>query len=139
MALILRVVLAWAMAQPKIRAVALVGSHARGAARPASDIDFVLLAEDPDSLRVDTTWVAKIDWEAIGAHPQKWQVEEYGAAWSMRIWLEPRCGQAELTFAPLSWAATDPPDAGTRRVIADGYRVLNDPDALLARLCKAVG
>ena len=37
--LIVQVVLVWAKAQPKIRAVALVGSHARGTARPDSDID----------------------------------------------------------------------------------------------------
>jgi predicted nucleotidyltransferase len=54
--LILRVVLAWATAQPKIRAVALVGSHARGTAGPASDIDLVLLTTPPDSFRADTTW-----------------------------------------------------------------------------------
>ena len=46
--LILRVVLAWATAQPKIRAVALVGSHTRGTAGPASDIDLVLLTTPPD-------------------------------------------------------------------------------------------
>jgi predicted nucleotidyltransferase len=59
---ILQVVVAWATAQPEIRAIALVGSHARGIARPDSDIDFMLLATDPESFRADTKWVAKIDW-----------------------------------------------------------------------------
>ena len=60
--LIPQVVVAWATAQPKIRAIALVGSHARGIARPDADIDFMLLAMASESFRADTTWVAEIDW-----------------------------------------------------------------------------
>jgi uncharacterized protein len=136
--LILQVVVAWATAQPKIRAIALVGSHARGIARPDSDIDFMLLAMDPESFRADTTWVAEIDWHAVGTRLQKWQDEEYGAAWSRRIWLTDRCVQVELTFASLSWADREPPDEGTRRVISNGCRILYDPDELLCRLCEAI-
>jgi predicted nucleotidyltransferase len=51
--LIPQVVVAWVTAQPKIRAIALVGSHARGIARSDSDIDFMLLAMDPESFRTD--------------------------------------------------------------------------------------
>jgi hypothetical protein len=54
---IIRIVLAWATAQPKIRAVALVGSHARGAARQDSDIDLVLLVRYPQGFRANTTWI----------------------------------------------------------------------------------
>jgi hypothetical protein len=137
--LILRVVLAWATAQPKIRAVALVGSHARGTAGPDSDIDLMLLATDAESFRADTTWVVQIDWHAAGTRPQKWQDEEYGTTWSRRLWLADCRWPVELTFASLTWANADPLDAGTRRVISDGCRILHDPDALLARLCKAIG
>jgi len=137
--LILRVVLAWATAQPKIRAVALVGSHARGTAGPDSDIDLMLLATDPESFRADTNWVVQIDWHAAGTRPQKWQDEEYGAAWSRRLWLADCRWLVELTFASLTWTNADPLDAGTRRVISDGCRILHDPDGLVARLCKAIG
>jgi uncharacterized protein len=137
--LILQVILSWATAQPKIRAVALVGSRARGGARPDSDIDLMLLTTDPAAFRADTTWVGQIDWDAIDTRPRKWQDEEYGAAWSRRVWLTDRCVQVELAFAFLSWANADPPDAGTQRVISDECRILYDPDALLARLCKAIG
>jgi uncharacterized protein len=117
--LILQVILSWATAQPKIRAVALVGSRARGGARPDSDIDLMLLTTDPAAFRADTTWVGQIDWDAIDTRPRKWQDEEYGAAWSRRVWLTDRCVQVELAFAFLSWANADPPDAGTQRVISD--------------------
>jgi uncharacterized protein len=136
---IIRTILAWATAQPKIRAVALVGSHARGAARQDSDIDFVLLVMDPQGFRADATWIEQIDWQALDSHPQKWQDEDYGAAWSRRIWPAADSRQVELTFAPLSWANVDPPDAGTRRVISGGCQILHDPDGLLVRLCEAIG
>jgi hypothetical protein len=101
---IIRTILAWATAQPKIRAVALVGSYARGAARPESDIDLVLLVTDPQGFRADTTWIEQIDWQALDSHPQTWQDEDYGVAWSRRIWPAADSVQVELTFAPLSWA-----------------------------------
>ena len=63
----------------EIRAVALVGSHARGTARMDSDIDLVLLATEADRIQGDTTWVTEIDWHAIGTRPQRWRDEEYGA------------------------------------------------------------
>jgi hypothetical protein len=135
----IRIILAWATAQPKIRAVALVGSHARGAARQDSDIDLVLLVVDPQGFRTDTTWIEQIEWQALDSHPQKWQDEDYGAAWSRRIWPAADSRQVELTFAPLSWANVDSPDAGTRRVISGGCQILYDPDGLLVRLCEAIG
>lgn len=133
--LIVQVVLAWATALPKIRAVALVGSHARGTAHRDSDIDLVLLVTDPHGFRVETAWVEQIDWRAIDTVSHKWQDEDYGAAWSRRVWLGADCGQVELTFAPLSWANANPLDAGIRHVISGGCRILYDPDALLVRLC----
>jgi len=136
---IIRTILAWASAQPKIRAVALVGSHARAAARQDSDIDLVLLVVDPQGFRTDTTWIVQIEWQALDSYPQKWQDEDYGAAWSRRIWPAADSRQVELTFASLSWASVDPPDAGTRRVISGGCQILYDPDGLLVRLCKEIG
>jgi hypothetical protein len=134
--LTIRAILAWVRSQPDLRAVALVGSHTRATARPASDIDLVLLARDPDAFRADTTWVDQIDWQSIGTHPQTWVDEDYGAAWSRRVWLDRE--EVELTFADLSWANVNPVDAGTRQVILGGCQILHDPDGLLARLCNEV-
>ena len=136
---ILETVLKWAKAQSTIRAVALVGSHARGIARPDSDIDLMLLTAHSDAFHADNTWVHQIDWHRIDTHPEKWRDDNYGVAWSRHICLAADPIQAELAFAPLFWAKADRPDAGTRRVLSDGCRILYDPDALLARLCEAVG
>src|SRR5271168_3787492 len=100
---IIRIVLAWAMAQPTIRAVALVGSHARQTASQGSDIDFVMLALDPDRFRSDETWQAAIDWSGIGARLANWRDEDYGALWSRRMWLEDDRGEIEVGFAGPAW------------------------------------
>ena len=135
---ILQVVLAWATEQPRIRAVALVGSHARETARPDSDIDLLLLATDPDNFRLDTMWVEQINWHSIDTRLQNWQDEDYGAAWSRRVWLDPHSREIELAFVGLGWASANPIDGGTRLVISGGCRVLHDPDAFLVRLCRDV-
>jgi uncharacterized protein len=134
---IVQTVLAWAKAQPTIRAVALVGSHARGTAQKGSDIDLVMLATDPHVFRADETWQAAIDWRAVGARLASWRDEDYGPLWSRRLWLEDDRGEIEIGFALPAWANVTPLDPGTQRVIADGCVILFDPEGLLARVCDA--
>jgi tRNA nucleotidyltransferase (CCA-adding enzyme) len=55
---LLRAVAAWAAAEPRVAAVALVGSHARGAARPDSDVDLVVLADEVEAFVSDASWVS---------------------------------------------------------------------------------
>jgi uncharacterized protein len=43
----------------------------------------------------------------------------------------------EDTDGSFRWAATDPVDRGTRRVVTDGMRILRDPDGRLAALAAA--
>ena len=133
---LLETVTDWAKAKHDIRGLALVGSHARNAAGPHSDIDLVLLADNPNSFR-DGAWLKTIQWSG-GVRPTKWSDEEYGVVWCRRIWFEPE-GEVEFAFAPLSWADLSPIDEGTRRVVSDGCRVLYDPDGLLKGLTLAVG
>jgi len=47
--------------------------------------------------------------------------------------------EVEVGIALPSWAATEPVDACTRRVVTDGMSVLYDPQGLLARLIDACG
>ncbi|MBM3695129.1 MAG: nucleotidyltransferase domain-containing protein [Actinobacteria bacterium] len=124
-------VAAWAAQCPGVGAVALVGSYAGGRARPDSDVDLVVLATDPAVLLGDRGWLHR-----FGA-PESVAVESWGAVTSLRVHytdgLEVEWGLA----APL-WAAVDPLDPGTARVVAAGLRPLYDPDGLLARLSAAV-
>jgi hypothetical protein len=68
----------------------------------------------------------------------KWQDEDYGELWSRRLWLEQNGGEVEFGFASPAWADVNPLDPGTRRVIADGCRILHDPKKILSRLCAAI-
>ena len=46
----------WAQQRPGITAVALVGSFARDTARADSDVDLVVIADDPASYLADAAW-----------------------------------------------------------------------------------
>jgi uncharacterized protein len=120
-----------------IRGVALIGSRATWKSRAHSDIDLVLLTTDPGGFRSDLSWVGAIDWLDLATADLRWSDEDYGVVWSRRISLGPGL-EVELSFAPLSWASTAPLDAGTRRVVADGCRILYDPAGFFDRLVKAV-
>jgi predicted nucleotidyltransferase len=107
--------------------VLLVGSYARDAARPDSDVDLVVLMPDPDPSYVDELALGVLirtgTWGPI----------------SERRFRTPSGLEVEFGVGPLSWADTDPVDPGTHRVVSDGARILHDPAGLLAGLLTAVG
>ena len=134
---ILQSIIGWSEAHQDIRGLALVGSHARGTARLDSDIDLVVLAANPEAFRADGSWIEAIDWSGAGVEVAHWADEDYGAVWSRRVRLSSGA-EVEISFAPLSWASIAPLDAGTRRVVSDGCRILYDPAGLLGCLHEAV-
>lgn len=127
---LLRGAVAWAEGEPDVVGVALVGSHARGSARPDSDVDLVILARDPQPYLRDTRWPQRFG-PVASCEPEDW-----GRVTSLRVLYE---GGLEVEFGLTTpeWAEL-PVDAGTRRVVRDGMRVLHDPAGLLARLARAV-
>jgi nucleotidyltransferase-like protein len=119
----------WAEARGGVQALGLVGSWARGQARADSDIDLIVLAAKPERYR-ESAWLDELDWSRVGAKPATWTDETYGAVWSRRVLLDDGT-EVEFSFGSPSWAAVDPFDAGTRRVLSGGCRVLHDPEGLL--------
>ena len=113
----------WAESREGVVGLALIGSHARNAARPDSDVDLTVLCEDLEALVNDQ------DWAALFGEIREIGTERYGPTRSVRVFYE---GGLEVEFgiAEVSWA-TVPLDSGTRRVIADGIRILYDPIGLL--------
>jgi len=117
--------------ESSFRAIGLAGSYARRAARTDSDVDLVVLAEDPRQLLEDDEWHRRFgDVELVRS-------EEFGVVVERRLRL-PSGLEIEVGIAPTSWAATDPVDAGTHRVVREGFRILVDRDRLLARLVQSV-
>lgn len=121
----LREVVAWAETDAEVHAVALVGSHARSAATESSDVDLVVLLRDPSTFLHDTTWT-----ERFGPVSRQ-SLEQYGRVTSVRVWYADG-REVEFGLTDDGWSAL-PLDEGTRRVVADGMRVLFERDALLSR------
>jgi predicted nucleotidyltransferase len=120
-------VVSWAEAASDVRAVALVGSYARGAQRTGSDIDLVLLTSNPDRYTREDEWVTEL---GLG---QLVQTRDWGAITEKRLRL-PSGLEIEVGIGEPTWAAVDPVDPGTRQVVTDGMRPLYDPEGLLQRV-----
>ncbi len=114
----------WSKKRKDIRAAALVGSYAREAATEASDVDLVIIVEDPQKYLTHTEWL-KVFGTII---TQK--IEDYGKLTSLRVWYESGL-EIEYGFTTRDWAKT-PLDKGTKRVISDGMRVLFEKEVLLS-------
>ena len=69
---VLSVVAEWAHSRPDMLGLAVVGSYARGTARPDSDLDLMLLARDPATLRADQAWPGAIAWDRAGRQLLSW-------------------------------------------------------------------
>lgn len=121
----LREVREWAESDESVAAVGLVGSHARGDARPDSDVDLLVLSSSPTQLLENRGWTSRFG--VVKAA----EVEDWGRVTSLRVWYESGL-EVECGFATLDWATS--PDDGTRRVVSDGLRVLWDPNGLFGSI-----
>ncbi|RAK69043.1 nucleotidyltransferase domain-containing protein [Phenylobacterium kunshanense] len=126
---------AWARIEPGCRALALVGSWVRGAARPDSDLDLMLLATDRDHWAANDGWLRQVLRE-IGFASVTMAPETYGVTRAWRASLGPQI-EVEVGIADQQWAGLNPLDAGTQRVVRDGLKPLVDKDGLLRALVDA--
>jgi uncharacterized protein len=122
---------AFAQARDDVRAVALVGSHARGAAQPDSDVDVVVLTTDPDMYVDDCEWINALPGATLLS------TRQWGALTERRLVLASGT-DVDFDVARPSWASTSPLDPGTARVVRDGLVAIHDPDGLLAHVVEAV-
>jgi GrpB-like predicted nucleotidyltransferase (UPF0157 family)/predicted nucleotidyltransferase len=122
----------WARGRNDVRAVALVGSWVRGATRADSDVDLVVLTDHPEAFTNDDAWVSAFPGAALDKRG------DWGAITERRVRLMSGL-EVEFGIGRSSWAATNPVDPGTRRVVTDGMQILHDPEGLLEHLAKSVG
>ena len=115
----------WASSHAAIMAAALVGSWARGEARPDSDVDFIFLTKDPSQFRANTTWMLDALGGQFAGEPMDWRDEDYGVVWSRHLMFGDKV-RIEFSFAHLDWAQADPIDPGTCKVVQNGFNVLVD-------------
>jgi uncharacterized protein len=122
-------VVAWAEQRPDVLGLALVGSHARGEAKPGSDVDLVVVVDSTAPYLEDDAWLSTFgDVQAL-------HDEDYGLVRSRRATY--RDGfEVEWGLADRQWLQV-PPDRGTAEVVAAGMRILYDPSGALAALQRA--
>lgn len=101
-----------------VHGVILVGSHGRGSADEFSDIDVVILCDDPGHLVEDEDW-----WRSLGPVLMTYS-DSYGDDADRRLVLEDG-SDIELIFEPMSWFESD----HAARTLSFGYRILYGPDA----------
>jgi len=119
----------WAVDRRDIVGLLLVGSCARNAARPDSDIDLVLLTNDAVQYS-GTTWANEL---ALG---RLIRTQSWGPITERRF-VTASGLEVEINIGSADWANTNPVDPGTHRVVTDGVRPLHDPTGVLASLLHA--
>jgi uncharacterized protein len=134
---IISAVRSWAIERGDIRAMALVGSWARGNPGQVSDIDLLLLSDRVHEYRHSEGWVTEIDFRGSGYRHSSSESATYGVVWSRHVHLLP-AAEVELAFAECSWAQTEPVDDGTRGVVKDAFHIIFDKDGMLSKLVTAV-
>lgn len=122
---------AWAAAREDVVALALVGSWARDAAWSGSDVDLVVLSDDPAGYTERDDWI-----EGLASGAALVRTGDWGGVVERRLLL-PSGLEVEVGIGLPAWAETSPVDPGTRRVVRDGLRALHDPRGLLAALTSA--
>jgi uncharacterized protein len=128
---VLDLAVAWARSDPTIIAVGLAGSEARGEARLDSDVDLIVLVQQPERWLADETW-----YRAFG-DVRLVRAEQFGALTERRLRLASGL-DIEVGIVPASWAGNDPVDPGTLRVVREGFRVLYELDKSLSSLVRSV-
>lgn len=128
---LLRAVAEWASEQPEIHAVGVVGSQARGTARPDSDVDLVMIVRNPAVFFASEEWINRF------GRVRAFRDEDWGRLRSRGVHYTNGL-EVEFGFVTDDWANTDPVDPGTKQVVTAGLRRLYDPDMRLSRLAECV-
>ena len=119
----------WAAHRDDVLGLLLVGSYARDAARPDSDIDLVLLTKEV-ARYADNTWADELNLGELT------RIQSWGAITERRFLTDTGL-EVEINIGSPDWASVDPVDPGTHRVVTDGARTLHDPEGALAELQRA--
>lgn len=109
----------WANSSHDIQALIMVGSYARGEAKPDSDLDLVIITTNPDFYLSNA-------FRSEFGNVLKTQQEDWGAVTSLRTWYEDFL-EVEFSITTKNWIAK-PLDAGTYSVLLGGYEVIMDKE-----------
>ncbi len=120
----------WSHKNNDLDSLLLVGSYARDKARQDSDIDLVLIFNDPKK------YVNNLDWIKKFGEIEKYEIEYWGRVTSIRAWYKDGI-EVEFGITSAEWTET-PVDSGTFRVVSDGSKILVDKSKKLEQLLLEV-
>lgn len=120
----------WAINEPFIEAIILVGSYVRGTQNVDSDIDLVILTSNKQYY-IDNTQILS----TFGLIDRS-NIEFYGECTSIRIWYKSGL-EVEFGMVPLTWINL-PLDYGTERVLSAGYKILVDKKRMLSPIIPII-
>ncbi len=106
----------WAATRSDIEGVLLVGSWARGEAGPRSDVDLVIMVEEPGRLLAGQGWL-----DDMGAVSSVLE-EDWGRVQSLRV-VHTSGLEVEYGLTDRSWL-TEPLDPGTAAVLSGGFKIV---------------
>jgi uncharacterized protein len=109
----------------------LRGSYARGTERPDSDIDVILIVDDPVKYLTTSAWLELFGQVRLIAH------EDWRLLQSRRVRYADGT-EVEFGITVRSWASTDAVDRGTQEVVSGGMHILYDGETLLQSLLTKV-
>lgn len=101
-----------------MRASLLWGSYARGTNKENSDLDLVILTSNKPDMAANQDFVQDF------GEVYKQQTEYYGACTSIRVWYKDG-KEVEFGIVDPTWVSK-PLDAGTHKVLSDGYKIVID-------------
>lgn len=121
----------WAAGRDDVYAVALVGSRARNKADADSEVDLVVLVDEPEVYLGDDGWTRGLGASSILRRKSWGAVTERRLAHASGL-------ELDVGIVRRSWASVAPVDAGTARVVRDGFEIVYDPHGILAALITAI-
>jgi predicted nucleotidyltransferase len=124
-------ILAWAKEQKDVEAIGYVGSWARGTAKDDSDLDLMIISNEPDRYFKDDNWMS-----CFGV-VKKIKNEDWGLVKTRRVNYTNDM-EIEFNITNSYWAKTNPVEEGTVRPISEGLKIIYDPKYLLQELQVAV-
>jgi predicted nucleotidyltransferase len=116
----------WSKRHKEVKGAAIVGSWARGTARPDSDIDVILITPRPDDLLNNQEWLSE-----FGA-AEKIEREDWGLVQSLRVFYMDK-QEIEFGITTEQWTSPEEINLGTGEIILDGIVVVYDPHKLLEK------
>jgi predicted nucleotidyltransferase len=120
----------WACKNNDLDSLLLVGSYARNKAHQDSDIDLVLIFNNPKK------YVNNLDWIKEFGEIEKVEIEYWGRVTSIRTCYKKGI-EVEFGITSAEWAEI-PVDSGTSRVVSDGLKILVDKSKKLEQLLLEV-